>query len=57
MMAHLRRRRPVLEELRPQFEAEGNRFLYDSHLGEANGIEWAYTHDAGKRYLYLAGPG
>jgi SAM-dependent methyltransferase len=57
MLAHLRRRRPVLEELKPQFEAEGNRFLYDSHLGEANGIERAYTHDAGKRYLYLAWPG
>jgi ubiquinone/menaquinone biosynthesis C-methylase UbiE len=57
MLAHLRRRRPVLAELKPQFEAEGNLFLYESHLGEANGIERAYSHDAGKRYLYLAGPG
>ena len=57
MLAHLRRRRPVLAELKPRFEAEGNLFLYESHLGEANGIERAYTHDAGKRYLYLAGPG
>ena len=32
-------------------------FDYDSHLGEADGIERAYTHDAGKRYLYLAEPG
>jgi ubiquinone/menaquinone biosynthesis C-methylase UbiE len=54
MLAHLRRRRPVLDELKPQFEAEGNTFLYESHLGEARGIEHAYTHDAGKRYLYLA---
>ena len=57
MLAHLCRRRPVLQDLKAQFEAEGNRFLYESHLGEANGIERAYTHDAGKRYLYLAWPG
>ena len=57
MLAHLHRRRPILAELKPRFEAEGNLFLYESHLGEANGIERAYTHDAGKRYLYLAWPG
>jgi SAM-dependent methyltransferase len=56
MLAHLHRRRPVLEELKPRFEAEGNLFLYDSHLGESHGIERAYTHNAGKRYLYLAWP-
>jgi len=54
MLAHVRRRRPVLAELRSQFAAEGNQFLYDSHLGEANGIERAYTNNAGRRYLYLA---
>jgi cyclopropane fatty-acyl-phospholipid synthase-like methyltransferase len=54
MLAHLRRRRPVLEDLQAQFDAEGNRFLYDSHLGEANGIERAYVNGAGRRYLYLA---
>ena len=53
MLAHLRRRFPVLEDLKHKFEAEGNMFLYESHLGEAKGIEFAYTHDAGKRYLYL----
>lgn len=53
MVAHLRRRRPVLEELKALFEAEGSRFLYDSHLGEANGIERAYINGAGRRYLYL----
>jgi ubiquinone/menaquinone biosynthesis C-methylase UbiE len=57
MLAHLRRRRPVLAELKPRFEAERNLFLHENHLGEANGIERAYTHDAGKRYLYLAWPG
>jgi len=54
MLAHLRRRRPVLQDLKAQFESEGNRFLYDSHLGEANGIEQAYVNGAGRRYLYLA---
>ena len=54
MLAHLRRRRPVLQDLKAQFESEGNRFLYDSHLGEANGIERAYVNGAGRRYLYLA---
>ena len=54
MLAHLRRRRPVLEDLKARFEIEGNRFLYDSHLGEANGIERAYVSGAGRRYLYLA---
>ena len=53
MLAHLRRRRSVLLDLKAQFEAEGNRFLYDSHLGEANGIERAYVNGAGRRYLYL----
>ena len=56
MLAHLRRRRPVLVSLKTQFEAEGNLFLYESHLGESFGIERAYIHNAGKRYLYLASP-
>ena len=41
-------------DLEAQFESEGNRFLYDSHLGEASGIERAYVNGAGRRYLYLA---
>lgn len=54
MLAHLNRRIPVLAALKAQFEAEGNLYLYESHLGEARGIANAYTHNAGKRYLYLA---
>lgn len=54
MLAHVRRRRPVLDMLALQFAAEGNQFLYDSHLGETNGIERAYTNNAGGRFLYLA---
>jgi SAM-dependent methyltransferase len=56
MLAHVRRRHLVLEALMDQFEAEGNLFLYESHLAEARGIERAYTHTAGRRYLYLALP-
>lgn len=55
MLAHVCQRRPMLSELKPlnpRFEAEGNQFLYESHLGEANGIERAYTNDAGRRYRY-----
>lgn len=39
---------------RKQFEAEGNQCLFDSHLGEANGVERAHANGAGGRYLYLA---
>ena len=46
----------MLAELKARFEAEGNLFLYESHLSESRGIERAYTHNAGKRYLYLASP-
>ena len=54
MIQHLQRRKPVLAALEAQFEAEGNGFLYDSHLAEANGIEHAYLNGAGRRYLYRA---
>jgi cyclopropane fatty-acyl-phospholipid synthase-like methyltransferase len=53
MLDHLQRRKPVLASLKDQFAAEGNLFLYDNHLGEADGIERAYLNGAGKRYLYL----
>jgi SAM-dependent methyltransferase len=56
LLAHLRRRRPVLHALWPQFEAEGNQFLHDSHLGEANGMERACANEAGGRYLYVTTP-
>ncbi len=54
MVAHLRRRRPILEALKEDYEKEGNSFLYESHMGESLCIENAYTQGAGKRYLYLA---
>jgi hypothetical protein len=53
MLSHVRRRQPVLQALRSQFDAEGHQFLYTSHLAEANGTERALVHGAGGRYLYL----
>ena len=53
MLVHLRKRKPVLAELKEQFEIEENQFLYENHLGEAEGIERAYINAAGARYLYL----
>jgi SAM-dependent methyltransferase len=50
---HARRKEAIAEELRPRFEAEGNRFLYDSHVGEARGIQQAFAAKAHARYLYL----
>jgi cyclopropane fatty-acyl-phospholipid synthase-like methyltransferase len=54
MLAHVRRRQPVLQALKPQFEAEGHQFLYASHLAEANGTERALVNGVGGRFLYLA---
>jgi len=54
MLAHLKRRRPILKRLKESYEKEGNSFLYKSHLGESLCIENAYSQSAGKRYLYLA---
>jgi len=51
--AHVQRRLPVLADLKAQFEAEGNSFLYDSHFGEANGISKAFELGLLGRYLYL----
>ena len=54
MLAHLRRRRPVLASLKAH--SRPRNLLYESHLGESLCIERAYIHNAGKRYLYLASP-
>ncbi len=47
-------RRSVLADLRPQFEAEGNLFLYENRLGDANGISAAIEEGLHRRYLYVA---
>lgn len=47
-------RREALDDLRPQFEAEGNLFLYANRIGDANGIADAIERGLQRRYLYLA---
>ncbi len=50
------RRKQVLADLLPQFEAEATRFLYDNRLGDANGISQAIEDGLHRRYLYLTEP-
>jgi SAM-dependent methyltransferase len=46
------RRKQVLAELKPQFEAEGTLFIYENRLGDANGICQAIEEGLHARYLY-----
>jgi len=48
------RRQEVLADLRAQFEAEGNLFIYENRLGDANGIRQACEAGLQRRYLYTA---
>lgn len=48
------RRKYVLELLRGEFEAEGNLFLYENRLGDAEGISQAIQQGLHRRYLYIA---
>jgi ubiquinone/menaquinone biosynthesis C-methylase UbiE len=49
---HAQRKKAIADELRPQFEAEGNLFLYENRLGEAEGVMAAIEAGAHRRYLY-----
>lgn len=48
------RRKVILDDLRAEFEAEDNLFLYENRLGEANGISQAIQKGLHRRYLYIA---
>ena len=48
------RRKEVLAELKPQFEAEGTLFIYENRRGDAEGICQAIEDGLHARYLYLA---
>lgn len=50
------RRKQVLLELRESFAAEGNLFIYENRLGDADGISQAIAAGLHRRYLYLAQP-
>jgi len=50
--SHALLKKKVAEELRTDFEAEGNSFLFDNRYEEANGVIRAIDEDAHRRYLY-----
>jgi cyclopropane fatty-acyl-phospholipid synthase-like methyltransferase len=54
---HARRKKEIALALREQFAQEGNEFLYENHLAEAEGVMKAFAAGAHARYLYLATPG
>jgi hypothetical protein len=49
---HAQRKKQIVEDLRAQFEAEGNLFLYENRHGEAEGVMAAIEAGAHRRYLY-----
>jgi SAM-dependent methyltransferase len=50
------RRREVLEELKPRFEAEGLTFIYENRMGDARGIIQAVEEGLHARYFYCVHP-
>ena len=46
------RKQEILEKLEPEFQAEGNRFLYENRLGEPLGVLDAIASGMHVRYLY-----
>ncbi len=48
------RRKDVLDELRPQFEAEDLLFIWENRCGDAHGVRQAIEEGLHARYLYLA---
>jgi cyclopropane fatty-acyl-phospholipid synthase-like methyltransferase len=51
-LEHARRKLEIAEALRPNFEAEGNQFLYQNHIDEARGVLEAGAAGAHARFLY-----
>ena len=49
-------RKAVLADLHAAFEEEGNLFLHENRLGEANGVSQAIQAGLHRRYLYIATP-
>jgi len=52
--AHALRKKQIAEELKSEFEAEGNLFLYENHIAEANDVAAAFEKGLHARYLYFA---
>jgi SAM-dependent methyltransferase len=49
---HAQRKQQITEDLRTEFEAEGNLFLYENHRDEAAGVMRAFEAGMHARYLY-----
>jgi cyclopropane fatty-acyl-phospholipid synthase-like methyltransferase len=47
------RRKEILEDLKPQFEAEGLMFIHENRMGDALGVRQAVEEGLHARYLYL----
>jgi cyclopropane fatty-acyl-phospholipid synthase-like methyltransferase len=50
-------RKEILMELKPQFEAEGNLFIYENRMGDAQGVSQAIEVGLHRRYLYIVKSG
>jgi len=50
--SHALLKKKVAEELRTEFETEGNRFLFENRYREAKGVIKAIDEDAHRGYLY-----
>ncbi len=55
--AHAKLKKELAEELRDEFEQEGNLFLYKNRAGEAKGVMGDIESGLSVRYLYLANMG
>ncbi len=51
---HARRKKTIIEALRPTYETEEDRWLCESRMGEAEGVMAACEAGAASRYLFLA---
>lgn len=50
---HARRKKAIIEALRPTYETEADRFLCECRMGEAEGVIAACEGNAQARYLFL----
>jgi SAM-dependent methyltransferase len=51
---HALRKYAIADELKIEFETEGNLFLYENHIAEAKGVAAAFEKGCHARYLYYA---
>jgi len=52
-LEHARRKEEIVQDLKEEFVAEGNLFLFENHLGEAKVAQMAHAKNSHARYLYI----